>query len=598
MTYPQSFKYFLFYLIVFLGFNISAFGASGYVEWTSYWAKGQNQQEGAPKTFIDIVEGGVGDLVKIEWSSQGFQYRWDREDFYFIQLYNQYRDKLPKSRDPGTPELPFYSTLINAHPSEIDLSVVSDPSSLVAFSKKDFRPSPSRLFPCRCKGGDIEFVINQKIYQELGDVLDYQVLTPAVSIEYLGRINGENLSRIIVRPFKWTGEELYFFSDFDIKINWSEQFRETSFDRYLSVGYQEILENIYALRENSSKMLLILDSKYHEQLTPYLQRRQEQGFEIKVLSPNQLLGEKEKNFVNFRKGLRDLYENWECQYVILFGDEEDIPTDYVVTTFNRQTPSDLEYFNYRSDLDDFLPDVFYARYPIYSTADLSGFMEKVEDFERRDGQGGFLGIASNEGFAPTDKEYIEQMAEPFIDGLERQASFFHQNNSKLSQVPLINEAIASGPFWVNYIGHGLGEMWTSLFQEDYHNDDVLGLDFTQDRPIIVDIACQNGRFSKERKLGTQFMLARDYQQAPLGASAFYGGSVDITWHPPAIMAVGMNDYLVNQMQDKNREKPLRLGEVLLAGQLYLLENHINYFEVRENFYWYHLIGDPSMIIRF
>ena len=46
-----------------------------------------------------------------------------------------------------------------------------------------------------------------------------------------------------------------------------------------------------------------------------------------------------------------------------------------------------------------------------------------------------------------------------------------------------------------------------------------------------------------------------------GATAYYGGSVDISWHPPAIMAVGINRALA-------KKEAKTLGEILLLGQLY------------------------------
>ena len=110
------------------------------------------------------------------------------------------------------------------------------------------------------------------------------------------------------------------------------------------------------------------------------------------------------------------------------------------------------------------------------------------------------------------------------------------------------------------------------------------------KPIIIDAACENGSFLYTgTKLGERFMNSTN-GGAPTGAVAYYGGSVSISWDPPAIMSIGINKMIV-------QNKIIHLGEALLAGQMYLSKNHSNQAEVIENFRWYHLFGDPSMRIR-
>ena len=100
------------------------------------------------------------------------------------------------------------------------------------------------------------------------------------------------------------------------------------------------------------------------------------------------------------------------------------------------------------------------------------------------------------------------------------------------------------------------------------------------------MACQNGKFSNEGRLGERFMNGTDHGK-PVGAVAYYGGSVDISWHPPAIMARGINLNMANS-------KPKTIGEALLAGQLYLLSNYDDLSAAEENLKWYHLQGDPTL----
>ena len=75
----------------------------------------------------------------------------------------------------------------------------------------------------------------------------------------------------------------------------------------------------------------------------------------------------------------------------------------------------------------------------------------------------------------------------------------------------------------------------------------------------------------------------------VGAVAYFGGSVDVSWHPPAIMAVGIN----KELATGNFK---RIGDVLFAGQMYLMKNYSDSRSARENFIWYHLLGDITLLL--
>ncbi|MBM4317572.1 MAG: hypothetical protein FJ116_08845, partial [Deltaproteobacteria bacterium] len=75
-----------------------------------------------------------------------------------------------------------------------------------------------------------------------------------------------------------------------------------------------------------------------------------------------------------------------------------------------------------------------------------------------------------------------------------------------------------------------------------------------------------------------------------GAVAFYGGSVNISWHPPAVMSIGV-------AKSHFEKKIPTLGGSVLAGQLYLFEKMGEDEETLDNLRWYNLLGDPSLNMR-
>ena len=65
--------------------------------------------------------------------------------------------------------------------------------------------------------------------------------------------------------------------------------------------------------------------------------------------------------------------------------------------------------------------------------------------------------------------------------------------------------------------------------------------------------------------------------------------MDISWDPPALMAIGINESL-------RTKSDVPLFQAISAGQLHLLSTYEDLDAAKENLLWYHLLGDPSMSI--
>ena len=53
-------------------------------------------------------------------------------------------------------------------------------------------------------------------------------------------------------------------------------------------------------------------------------------------------------------------------------------------------------------------------------------------------------------------------------------------------------------------------------------------------PIVIDVACQNGKFNGRGYIGETMISGHQKYDYKNGAAAYIGGSVDISWDPPAI----------------------------------------------------------------
>ncbi|MFT6070275.1 MAG: hypothetical protein ACJAT2_001730 [Bacteriovoracaceae bacterium] len=473
---------------------------------------------------------------------------------------------LENTKEVSKAALPYYSFIVKGIPS--DFKVTLDKGK--AFTVKGLKPAPAKELPCRCaKDKDL----NPNI-----DILKYEEGRGLYKIEYLGDFKGVQLSKVTLSPSKYKNGlfEVYPEIEFSIRSN----------------SQKNIVFNIDALPRDkkSEKNYLIVSASHLIKATNELaDYKRTQGYKVKVVDLKTI----GKTSAKLKTFFHEEYKRNGYHFALLVGHEDSMPTEYVETSSDAQTPSDLKYFTMGGS-DDLIPDVYYGRIVANTAADVKNQLMKIKEYDQRSysdasGTNHFVGIASDEGSDPTDVEYMEGFAKEFVDVFKTKTSFFFQEASN-SNSRNINKALNTGASWLSYIGHGSGTSWSSVNRGDYNTSHIKELSPSVVKPVIIDVACQNGRFTYDGRLGERFMNETKNGSA-IGAVAYYGGSVDISWHPPAVMARGINQAIAS-------EGVKGLGESLLKGQLYLLANYDDRAAAEENLVWYHLFGDPSMNIRF
>ena len=478
---------------------------------------------------------------------------------------------LKNTDEINKPRLPYLALFVEGKPSDFIVDVREGSSQTI----KNILPRPNLKLPCRClkEGDDIE-PLDKKVYEnERAELFE---------IDYLGDFRGVELSRVKLFPSRYVGrdKELIVYPNIEFSI----------FDKSKDiVATHEVKDLINLGADINKKFIVVGPERFFEALGPWKKWKEEEGFEIKLV-PLEGLGETAKDIKSF---FRSEYKKEAFSWALLLGHEEIMPTNYVKTDSHDKTPSDLAYFT-MGGLRDYIPDVFYGRFVVDSLQDLEVQVLKTIQFEKGayDNQSGYkrqVGIASDEGYDPTDVEYLKSMQTPLEKAFGIRPYKFLQE--KINSTPEnINKVLNQGAIWLNYIGHGEGSTWPSLHSRSYHSDDIKSIDGKgQVKPVIIDVACQNGRFSFDNRLGERFLNETKGKDLLIGAVAYYGGSVDISWHPPAKMAV-----IINQILAKG--KSTHLGKLLFNGQMDLFKKHSTKKEVVDNLKWYHLLGDPSLRI--
>ena len=459
----------------------------------------------------------------------------------------------------GAPELPVKSVLVSGKPEEIKVKVIASQVESI-----DGKPMPVQEQDCRCATDRVkQFQYDKQAYSKKQD---------QVTINYLGAFRGQHISQVVVR-----------LAQYDSEKNSTEVVTE---------GAIEINQNTFSMSRGDYKDYLIVGpANLLEGARDFINWKRSRGYNVAT----ETLAAPNNTTTSIQALIKSYYTDKGTDFVMILGDESAVPMFRVATSGSSQTPSDLKYFT-MDGAQDFVPDMLASRIVAASAADVASQLDKSIEYEQKvygesNGTNKFIGIASNEGSNPSDDQYVKGIEAKYKEVLNSEIVHLWQNDAAKSNPTFYNSQANGGAGWVTYLGHGSGSSWPS-FNQSYSTTHIRQLNNkTVAKPIIIDVACQNGRLVSGY-LGTTFMKTDSLQSNnPFGSVAYYGGSVNISWHPPAVMAQG----IANEHLTKNFK---HLGEALLAGQLYLSAKWTNKNEVIDNFEWYHLQGDPGLNIGF
>lgn len=465
--------------------------------------------------------------------------------------------KWQNAKTVGAPAVPFKSFLLTGDPADYDVELEALKVSII----EDLIPTPAQEMPCRCE------VVPWKFSADYNEEKYTKPSLAHIKKEFLGVFKGEKITKVTVFPIAYNHLKGARFIT-SAKLN---------------IKSKKGAINFFKMKGTDKNYNIFAHRKFEESLASLIKLRKDQGYNVNFYG----LDEIGDDFIAIKEFIHSLYKKEPFSYSLIIGHEEEFPTEYVMTQFDTRTPSDMNYYTMDGEEDE-IPDVLYARLSVSNIEELKSVISKTIEFENRSwrspaGESEMIAIASDEGSAPDDVEYVREMQEPLRSKFKWNSNEFFQANESGS-ADKIAEQINRGSIWLNYIGHGTGYEWPSVYGREFTVADISNDNAGTVRPVVVDVACQNGRFSNEGRMGETFMRGGVNKS---GAVAYYGGSVDISWDPPAIMAIG-----INKAVSENNQR--RLVDVIFEGQSYLLENIDDKDAALENLVWYHLQGDPLL----
>lgn len=360
---------------------------------------------------------------------------------------------------------------------------------------------------------------------------------------------------------------------------------------------QNIVSNGKALgssvknQNRPDKMLLISPQSFKSALKPFIDWKTQRGIEVEWISFEKAGGSNE----SLRTFIQNYYDSQDIKptYLLLVGNAETLPPFMEKTTSagtEQIAASDYPYSLLSGN--DAIPDVLYGRLLANDEEDVQNQISRWIDYEKTPEKHAWYSkgtvIASDEqGTDLSDREYVSAIAKNLKKYNYQEIDELFQGEQTATSAN-INAAVAEGRSWITYMGHGSGLGWAST------NDpfDVTSVShLTNERlPFILDISCANADYISHKTPFAKVWVTQKQGNRNSGAVAYYGGSVNISWDPPAIMAIGISK--------AHFEKPIySLGGSVLAGQVYLSEKKGIGEEFIDNLRWYQLLGDPSLELR-
>ncbi len=527
-------------------------------------------------------------------------------------------DGLMKTFNVGIPEIPVYSKLIELPlGAKVKFRVVSYDEEIIDLSDKGIR---EMIIPAQASVSKSEepgrLIIDKKVYS-----VDGYINADIAKFEDAGILRSTRLGRVIINPIQYNPvkNRLRILNNLKVDIEFvgSDMAKtEAMKSKYSSSLFNSVINNYIAnpteiSRENITETItyvIVADRMFETALAPFITHKQQKGYNVIVgYTDMSNVGSTTTSIKNYLKGL---YNNPPSgynppHYALLVGDIAQVPS-YT----KGQHKTDLYYFDYTNDN---IPDLYYGRFSAQTVAQLTPQIDKTLEYEK---------------YTMPDPTYIKRALLVAGDDYYHELTwgngqlnyaknnYFTAQNGITATTYLQNEPyganyaasiktdINNGVGFANYSAHCSYDGWSD---PNFSRNDINGLTNNHKYGLWVGNCCRSNKFDVSECFGEKVLRV-----ANKGAVGYIGASDYSYWNEDFWWAVGFKSITANPTYNASHIGAFdRLfhthgeaqsnwystqGQMIVGGNLAVEESTSG----RKKYYWeiYHLMGDPSVNIRF
>ena len=267
-----------------------------------------------------------------------------------------------------------------------------------------------------------------------------------------------------------------------------------------------------------------------------------------------------------------------------------VPTQYTTTTADNlkitQTPSDAKY----GDLDDDgVPDIPIGRFPVRTTTELANIVEKIRDYEAREGYAGRILMAADQAdngngvsFTGDAISLIETIPGDWAGALRTDYRAFPDYEDASSARNKIFAAINAGVSVTAYMGHSSRVGWSNSSPKLLQRNDIAAFTNIDKPTVVTQWGCWNTYFVDPR--GNS--MAETFMNNGLnGAATVLGASTLTKAASEFLLAMELNKFLYNEGEP--------IGTAVIKAKQSLARIEPSASDVLLG---WQILGDPALVI--
>jgi len=508
----------------------------------------------------------------------------------------------------GAPALPVLRKMIEVPlGAQVSLELLEAKTQTVSLSALGLQGTIAPIQPSQPKCGEPEPAASPS--DELYGSGFFPAEPFAIIDDFIMR--GHRIVVVEISPVRYNAalDELEVTSEITLRLNLSGSDMALTIseaDRLNSAPFNRILQPVVlnynqgrpvAIPNTAERYLIITADMFEAGLADFVALKQSQGFSVSVANLTTVDGNTTTAIKNYIKN-EYIGEN-PPDYVLLVGDYISGNPVGSLTNYTMRTASgyrtDLQYFTMDNETE-FVPDIFYGRFPVRTIAHLSAMIDKYEAYSDASGDEAWVKkieyLASNDGsFYHVAERTHNYVIDNYTLPLGYSGIFPNNPQPGGDKVYAITyggdgaDAVASmndDRVMVVYSGHGGTTLWDAprVNQTDVRNMTGVAV------PYVASHACITADFNTGEAFSDTWVI-----EPVNGALTFFGSSDSTYWYEDEDLEMAIFDHLYS---DPN----LDIIPSVAAITQYGLQVVDNSGSSLDNYYreTYHIFGDPSLEI--